>query len=206
MTLRYLRIQGVSQSSFPGLTGIKFNSGRSLNVENVFIENFSQIGIDFNPTVRSDIQVQDTTVENCGGVGISIGTSASTGGVNRAQLRNTNIFNSGGDGLLIGFNTRAAIYSSVVSRNGLTGTGDGIDANGSNSNLSVDDVLASNNGSNGIHARNAGIVRLSTSTVQDNLGQGTFPEGTGQIFTGVNNRIKNNAGGDGSFSGQIPLT
>ena len=44
------------------------------------------------------------------------------------------------------------MYATVVSRNGLSGTGDGVDANGSNSNLSVDDVLASNNGSNGIKA------------------------------------------------------
>jgi hypothetical protein len=35
---------------------------------------------------------------------------------------------------------------------------------------------------------------------------GTNPEGTGKVFTGLNNRIKNNAGTDGTFSGQIPLT
>ena len=49
--LRNLDINGISNSSFPGLTGIVFNSGNSLTLQRVNIMNFSQFCINATPSV-----------------------------------------------------------------------------------------------------------------------------------------------------------
>jgi hypothetical protein len=205
VTLRHLWINGTSQYISPGVTGIIFTSGRTLDVEGCVLENFTTFGIDFEPANSSELQLHDTTIENAGNAGIVIGTAAGAGGVNRVQMRNVKIFTSGGHGVQVGQNSRVSIYGSVVSKNGLNGTGHGIFANGANLNVDVDDTLITNNGVNGITTSSGATVRVSDSTISDNLGQGTVP-GTGSIFSGLNNRVANNNGGNGSFSGPIPLT
>jgi hypothetical protein len=205
VTLRHLWINGVSQYISPGVTGIIFTSGRTLDVESCVLENFTTFGIDFEPTNSSELHIYDTTIENAGNAGVVIGTAAGAGGVNRVQMRNVKIYTSGGHGVQVGQNSRVSIYGSVVSKNGLNGSGHGIFANGANLNVNVDDTQVVNNGGNGITASAGATVRVSNSTISDNLGQGTVP-GTGSIFSGLNNRVANNNGGNGSFSGPIPLT
>ncbi|HEY6234354.1 MAG TPA: hypothetical protein VIW69_04500, partial [Candidatus Elarobacter sp.] len=78
--LRNLSIQGVSQSSFPGATGISLNSGR-LSVEHCVIENFTANGINNNTTQATFLSVRDTTINNVAGAGIFSKTTVGTNGV-----------------------------------------------------------------------------------------------------------------------------
>ncbi len=205
ITLRHLWINGASQYASPGTTGIKFNSGRTLDVESCVLENFTTNGIDFQPMNSSELNVYDTTIENAGNDGMIVNTTASAGALNRVQIRNTKIFTSGNHGIEAGNNTRLSIYASVVSKNGLNGSGHGIFVNGGNINVNVDDTMIVNNGGNGITAGGSAQARVSNSTISDNVGQGTVP-GTGLIYTGGNNRVSDNNAGNGTFSGPIPLT
>jgi hypothetical protein len=206
VTLRNIFLQGISQYTFPGTSAIIFNSGRSLNVEHVVIENWSQFGIKFQPVVRSFLHVVNSTIENCGSNGIIISTTATTGGVNRADVRWTHIVDSNSDGIQIGANSRVGLYSVTSSRNGIaSGTGDGILANGANTFVNVDDSLVMNNATSGLHTQNGSIMDVSNSSIYDNGTTGIQTD-TGQIFSGLNNRVKGNASGDGSFTGPIPLT
>ena len=203
--LRNLRINGVSQSSFPGTTAILFNSGLSLVVENVVIENFSTNGIQFQPTVASNLTVLNSYIENCGNDGMLISTVASGGGVNRANVRHTHIVNSGVNGVEVGVNSRVELYALTASRSGLNGSGDGVLANGTNINVAIDDSLFSNNSTNGLHTQAGATIRVERSSMNDNGGQGVFPD-SGTIYSGLNNHVADNVGGNGTFTGPIPLT
>jgi hypothetical protein len=206
VTIRNIQINGISQSSFPGTNAINFNSGRTLNVEKCVIENFSGFGINFQPVVRSFLHVVNTVIENTGNNGIIISTTATTGGVNRADVRWTHVVDSNSNGIQIGANSRVGLYSVTSSRNGIaSGTGDGILANGANTFVNIDDSLVMNNATSGLHTQNGSLMDVSNSSIYDN---GTFgvQTDTGQIFSGLNNRVKGNASGDGSFTGPIPLT
>src|SRR2546423_10554156 len=66
--LRNLRINGIGS----GLNGIRFLSGKDLNVENCFIFGFTQNGIDvaFNQALAASVHVLNSVIKNNGGVGI----------------------------------------------------------------------------------------------------------------------------------------
>jgi hypothetical protein len=203
--LRNIRINGISQSSFPGITAIVFNSGLTLTVDNCVIENFGTNGITFQPTVKANLYVNDTVIENANNDGIIFSTAASGGGVARADLRNVKITGSGNNGIEIGANARVAISNSVFSGNGvITATGDGILANAGNTGVDLLAVDSSNNGGSGVHTANGAIVRVSASQLTNN-GNAGVNTSTGQTFSGLNNNLGGNAGGTGTFTGPIPL-
>src|SRR2546426_5387576 len=66
--IRNLRINGISS----GLNGIRFLSGKDLNVENCVIFGFTQNGIDIalNQAAQASVHVLNTILKNNGGVGI----------------------------------------------------------------------------------------------------------------------------------------
>jgi hypothetical protein len=203
--LRNLRINGISQSSFPGTTAIIFNSGLTLTVDTCVIENFGTNGITFQPTVKANLYVNDTVIENANNDGIIFSTAASGGGVARASLVNVKITGSGKNGIEIGANARVDIHRSVFSGNGLiTTSGDGIIANGGNTGVDVMDSESTNNGGSGIHTQSTGIIRISGSNLSENGNLGVNTD-TGQTFSGLNNIVQGNAGGPGTFTGPIPL-
>jgi len=204
--LRNLRINGISQSSFPGITAIVFNSGLLLTVDTCVIQNFGTNGITFQPTAAARLVVNDTVIENANNDGIIFSTAASGGGVARASLTNVKITGSGKNGLEVGANARVDIHESIFSNNGLiVTTGDGILANGANTGVDVMFSASTNNGGSGVHTQNTSIVRVSNSNLSENSTFGVNVD-TGQIFSGLNNVVQGNAGGNGSFTGPIPLS
>src|SRR5262244_1497051 len=66
--LRNLRINGISS----GFNGVRFLSGKDLNVENCFIFGFTQNGIDIalNQNTQASAHIINTVLKNNGGVGI----------------------------------------------------------------------------------------------------------------------------------------
>src|SRR5947209_8496513 len=66
--LRNLRINGIGS----GLNGIRFLSGKDLNVENCYIFGFTQNGIDvaLNQSFQASVHILNTIIKNNGGVGV----------------------------------------------------------------------------------------------------------------------------------------
>src|SRR5437588_8445661 len=66
--LRNLRINGIGS----GLNGIRFLSGKDLNVENCFIFGFTQNGVDIalNQAFAGSAHIINTIIKNNGGVGV----------------------------------------------------------------------------------------------------------------------------------------
>ena len=197
VTLRNVQINGVRQYALPGASGIVFNSGLVLNLEHVVIENAGTFGINFQPAARAFLHIVDSVVENSGSDGLIISTAASGGSVNGVDIMRTSIVDNLGVGVHVVSNSRVSLSNTVITHNG----SDGILVNGGPPTVvGVDYAVVSNNSGNGIHTQASGAVRLANSTVTDNALKGVFTD-TGQIFTQLNNRLLNNFGGDGTFTG-----
>jgi len=74
VNLRGLTIQGVG---FGGSTGITFNSGFALTIENCLVRNHTGNGIEVLPSASTHVAVANTLVGDNGGSGVSCGRPAS---------------------------------------------------------------------------------------------------------------------------------
>jgi hypothetical protein len=207
ITLRNLRINGIGQSSSPGISGIVFNSGLLLNVENCWIFGFSSNGINFQPTVRAFLRVSESTIDSAGLNGTTGGIIAATtaaSGSNRVTISHSHVTANGGYGITIGSHTIAMIEEVDVSRNGIIAGGDaGIFANGAGAEANVEHSLVVNNNNGGLHSSNGATMRVSFSDINDNAGFGVLFDSGGTLLTYSNNRVQGNSSGPGAFSGPV---
>jgi hypothetical protein len=90
--LNNLRINGINGPINPGTIGIRVLSGRAVQVLNCYIYNFSQNGIGIESKTATRVFVQNTTISNCAGAGISIVTGDAQAAISDVSL----IFNGTG--------------------------------------------------------------------------------------------------------------
>ena len=165
--LRNLTIEGVSQSAFPGTTGITLNSGR-LSVEHCIIENFTGNGINNNTTQATWLSVRDTTINNVAGAGIYTKT---TTGTNAVVFSNSYVYNSG-SGLWASANSDIEANYSTFANN--TGAGLYADAQGgANALMNVHHSTTSHN-AHGILAAAGGSVRVGDTVMTFNTVNGVL--------------------------------
>src|SRR5688572_15367985 len=72
VTIRNLSINGVGT----GLDGIRFVSGKILNIENVKIFGFTSDGIEVNKTAPGALNIDESSISDCAGAGIRIASSS----------------------------------------------------------------------------------------------------------------------------------
>jgi hypothetical protein len=92
VTLRNLRFQGIVASGSAGTIGINVTTAGQVNVENCYVANFAQAGINFAPSGKAVLNVTDSTIEGNQGGGIIV-TGASGVGA-RATIDSTNVLNN----------------------------------------------------------------------------------------------------------------
>jgi hypothetical protein len=198
--LRNLSINGAGTT--PGLNGIRFTSGASLVVENVFIQNqTSGSGISIAPsqgTMRAVIN--NTQVRNSGaasGGGLAVVPTGS--GAASVSVTNSN-FDNNSNGVLgsvaaTSGQVQIDIANSSMSNNtlhGLSGIGgSGLRVMGQRLNASLNQT--------GMEARNGAAIRIGASTVTGNT-QGI----AGNVRSFGNNQISANTA-DGAPSVVDPL-
>jgi hypothetical protein len=210
VTLRGLKIAGLGAST-PGLKGILVLQAGAPVVENVVIENFSSAGIEFAPSNAATLNVRDTIVRNCGGLGAnggilirpavpSAGPSSANASLERVQLISNVQY-----GLKVdGFSGAASVNvrDSVVS----TTAGDGFVVLGGSfaTQLMLDNAMVTENAQAGLLANGSGaLIRVSGSTISGNL-QGIQTTTGGQVVSFGNNRIRGNIS-DGQPTSTAPL-
>jgi len=84
VNLRGITIQGIG---FGGSTGLRFNSGFALTIENCIVRNHTGNGIEFVPTTNSSLSVSNTLVADNGGDGIHVKPSSGSPTVKAAFYR-----------------------------------------------------------------------------------------------------------------------
>lgn len=187
VTIRNLSINGAGT----GLNGIRFLAGGALHIENCVIFNFTQKGVDFEPSGTSKLFIKDTIIRNNAvgpnGGGVFINPGASGNAV--ALLDGVRM-----DGNFFGIN--AGVRSTITVRNSeiFGSTTNGILASGSAAAaivINVENCMIASNAINGIRsAGSQSTIRISNVSVfNNNVGLAT---GGGNIVSFGNNRIAGN--------------
>jgi len=178
--LRNLNITGVTGS---GLNGVRITGATTSNtvviLEDVMIDGFSARCISDERTGGGRLMVTNTTVRDCGGTGVSIGSV-------KASLDRVRTFKCA-IGVAVGTGGVASIADSVVAGNSSAG----IETEGSA--LAIIDTVVITNSTIGVQVV-GGTVALSNSEVSFN----STGAAQGTITTYVNNRIFQN--GNGTFT------
>jgi hypothetical protein len=198
VTLRNLSINGVNQSTIPGINGIRFLAGEALIVENCEIFGFNTHGIDAGSLAgTSQLIVRDSKIYNIAQNGIFIQTSA---GQATAMVDGTT-FQKCATGILFGERTRGGVRNSVFSHNttGLAATA----PTTNDSQVNIDNCLFTY-GSVGIQAGGgATTLRVTRSTIVQNS-TGISLTGGSAISNG-NNAVLGNTGGETFTGAVVPL-
>jgi hypothetical protein len=206
VTLKGLNIQGAGT----GLNGIKFLSGHSLYVTDVTIQDFTQWGIDFEPSGSSQLFVGDAFISNNGSVASSGGILVQPSGTGSADVTLDKVrVVDNVVGILAkgstssGAGVRVDVNASVVANNFSNGVW-GLRGAGAQTLVLVDGSRIVNNTGTGVLADTSAAVLISSSTIVRN-GVGANVSG-GTLYTYGNNVIDNNAGIDLSPSAIVRTT
>ena len=180
--LRNLRFNGIGS----GLNGIRFLSGKDLNVENCFIFGFTQNGIDvaLNQAFAASVHVINTVLKNNGGVGIRA-TNAVTPfvqvGISETSVILDNI------GIEAAQHSRVVVVNSFISK----ATTDGLkssDAATSDAQMTVTNSETSAN-NNGLTAGTGGNIVVGGTTAAYNTACGFNGSGGTVFFFNQTNRL-----------------
>ena len=180
--LRGLMFNGLGTSN----SGIVFQSGSVLHIENCIVNGFAGNGIDSN--LSGGVFINDTIVRNGGSGGIVIGTG-------RASVNRCRIEKNAGAAIVANNGANVIASESVAAGNGLAG----FDAE-TNGTLNLENCIASGNGT-GVAVGAAGATtRVSNSVVTNNTNG--LSAGGGGLLTRQNNMVEGN-NTDGTFTGTI---
>jgi hypothetical protein len=199
--LRNLRFSGLlgGGNANAGLNGIRFISGRSLNVESCVIFGFSQNGIDININSAASVHIINTTVANvsqnaASGLGVGIRATSSSGVVQVGIDHSTVTLAT--TGIEAAANSRVVVNDSFVEH----ASGDGLLVSASNAQMSVRHTDSSYN-TNGFTASGGGFG----NTVFSNYGYNAScnlktADGSSGVSTNLGNTAAGPSGNCGSIS------
>jgi hypothetical protein len=166
-----------------GSTGLQFNSGAALVVQNTVVRNFSANGINFTPTGASRLFVTDTMVSGNTSNGIVI-APASSNAVSGMIARLTATGN--GVGILASGGSVTLTLTDTVAGNNTYGVGAT-----SSSAVMVRNSTFSNN-TVGVAADQSALVRVGQSTLTSN-GTGLSSQNNAQLQSYGDNNLNGNA-------------
>jgi hypothetical protein len=201
IVLRGLDFEGLGT----GINGIRFLAGGALHVEDCTINNFTNMGISFEPSGPSKLFVKDTITRNSKALTTSSGilVSPPVGGSALVSLDNVRMENNS-NGLRVEGDSEVVVRHSVVTsslRTGVLATG----TTGGMPRVNLESSVVSNNGINGVRAfGNGTTIRISSMVVTGNVSTGLSTGSAGIIVSFGNNSIAGN-GVDGSPTTTIPL-
>jgi hypothetical protein len=201
INLRGLNIRGFDAG---GGTGIAFNSGKSLTVENCTIRNLTKggVGIQFGPSASSNLAISNTLVFD-NGWGIVIHPLGNAGPTVKASLNRVAVHNSEVNGINVSVGsgmTLVNVVDSLSTNNGSTGIVIGGPQSGAGIITVVRSVVA-DNGWVGLSAFNpTATLRIGESRLTGNAKTWQSFSG-GSVRSYGNNNINGNADGDPALPG-----
>jgi len=164
VTLRGISINGAGS----GLDGIKIFAATKVFVEHCWIAGQNGApgnGIEDNSSSGSFLEVNDTTIINNNGAGITVNNTGSTGA--NVHIANSRIQGNSGNGLFFGSSVTAVVFNTVITQNATNGIFAQTSAGATSVN--VDQCVVSNNASNGFQANTANsTIRVSNTTAVSN--------------------------------------
>lgn len=181
-----------------GGTGIQFNSGKILHIENCVIRNVTGDAIQFNPGTAANLVVSNTYIADSGRAVIIQPTSPITVNAvfNRAEIYNNSVqpqavyLNSQSGGAI-----NATFSDSVIAHNGNIGLHVFVSSGQANVTMTNSAIVYNGTGLQVVGANS--ILRLSQSTVTGNT-TGYSVSGSGVLASYQDNYIDGNGSNTGS--------
>jgi len=187
-------LRGLTINNQGGNNGVVFNSGAALYIESCTIRGFALPGmanVKFAPSGASKLFVKDSYIRSGqAGINLANGTTAASATIDNTRLE------SNVTGLAATFSGGVALRNSIVSEN----TGHGVNLQtgaGQVLDAAFDNVMISNNDSNGLNVAGGSItVAMTGSTAVGNV-TGVFVQGGSSAATArlTNNVISRNTTG-----------
>jgi len=192
--IRNLRINGISGTGNGGFNGIRFLSGKDLNVENCYIFGFTQNGIDIalNQANQASVHVVNTVLKNNGGDGLratnAVSPAVRVEVIHSYALLNGSVgFEAQQHSRIVAFQSHAEHGTDGFKADDLGGTND--------AQIIVSNSEASFN-TNVVRSADGGTVQVGGSVASFNSSCGFNGTGGGNIFFyQQTNRVVNNSGG-----------
>jgi hypothetical protein len=186
--LRNINFNGVGGSGTSGLSGVSITgtsntAGSRVVIEDCMIDGFTGSpgrGINDTRSNGGKLEVNNTTIRDVGGSAIVILPTSGSTRID-ASLFNVRLYNATNGGLAVNSGAKATITNSVIS-----GNGTGLDSEGAGTEIHVNEVQVSSNGT-GIFTGSGGVVHVNSSDVSFNT---TCNNGTVNTFG--NNRFVGN--------------
>jgi len=189
VTIRNIRINGLTQSGNGGLNGIRWLSGKALHIEHCSIFGFNTSGIDLEPSGGGKAFIDDTTSTDNGFAGLLVQGGALTS----VEVYRSRFYDNGNHGVWASSNSSIAVTDSDSSGN--PGEGFLAFAPAGTAELNVSNSSANNNGTGvlaGGSGSNTATIRITGVSLNNN--------GTG-ISTGANGSVKSFGNNYNSGSG-----
>jgi hypothetical protein len=200
VVLRGLTIEGLGT----GLNGIRWLQGANLVIDRCTINNFTQRGIDAEPTSStpgavSNLLVSDTHIRGNAGGGIlakPFGTNGLLATLNRVQ------FNHNEYGVRAEDNAYVNVRDSVLSQS----TTDGAVAQGAYNNavIYIESSFANNNRQSGLHAIGGKAFIFASNVLVTGNSVGLNAETGGSLYSFGNNRVGGNFDSNGWPTYSVP--
>lgn len=215
VVLRGLSINGAGTT--PGLNGIRFISGASLVVENVFIQNDSSAngyGVSFQPTAAAKMSLNNVVITGSGNAAGSSGggvlVNPTGAGSAQVTLNNVQIVQNSGVGLLNTTATNTSGPTNFVQINNSTISGNqfgvgSVSVPGTkNAVTTIRGSTITNNGTGyGILSNGAGAQSRVSNTLIQNNNEGIKTQNGGFLISYGDNVLFGNAI-DGTWSSTLP--
>jgi hypothetical protein len=176
--LRNLMFNGISS----GLNGIRFLSGKDLNIEHCFIFGFTQNGVDIalNQSTPASVHILDTILKNNGGTAVKAANALTPNvqvGIDHTRAIVDNV----------GFDASTNSRMTVLNSSTENATTDGMRASAATAQLTVSNSDSSFN-TNGITASGGGSANVVFSNVSYNS-TCAFNNSASSFATFGNNRV-----------------
>jgi hypothetical protein len=193
--LRNLRINGIGS----GFNGVRFLSGKDLNIESCYIFGFTQNGLDIalNQGTQATVHVINSVFKNNTGDGIRATNAIAP--VVKVGIYNTQVMVSGTNGIEASTNSRVSVDHGFISASG----GSAVASNGtSGSSIASVDYSDLIDGNSGITTSNGSFAVVGHTTMTGNTGT-AYNTSSGTIFaystsaanaTNGTNRVHDNGG------------
>ncbi len=193
--LRNLRINGIAGSGAGGLNGVRFLSGKDLNIESCYIFGFTQNGLDIalNQATQASVHVYNSVFKQNNGVGIRA-TNASTPAV-QVVIDHTDVALDN-IGVEAASHSNVEISYSVISKGTTSGISSDSATDAAVIGISHSQVIGN---ASGALASGLSVINTADSTYSYNSGTALNQSGTGKIFSFGTNRLHDN-GANGTFT------
>lgn len=156
VTIRNLRVNGLLNSGNGGLNGIRFISGKDIEIENVDVFGFTQNGYDIELGASGSAHFLNSVAQNNSGDGIFANTT--TGQV-QVSVDHSSVSLSGANGIEAGTNSRIVVDHSVVTQS--TKSGVAVTQSSAQAAVSYSDISYNNAGGT---AGLGGLMATATSS------------------------------------------